>query len=429
MKERMVGVVPELEDFTASNGWLESFRIAYGIRETTTTISGEAGDVNITTVKAWMERLPEISAGYTPDNILNMDELGLFFKTLPNKGLVQKGKKGRGGKQSKKRCTVALFVAADGSKVCDPIVIWRYKNPRCFKTLKNKFRPNGVYYFGNKKAWMTTEIMKEILKILDTKMIAQQRHVQLYMDNAPCHPESLQLGLKNTKIVLLPKNTTSRLQPCDAGIIRIFKLNYRNLLVRYVVSRIDANQTASDIVGEITILKVISWIQEAWAGVQASTIKHCFEKCGFGEPNTVRCTQSDETDDAEFDELLKELGGDTSVDEFVDFDTDAPTCQPDYDTESVSWRDDLRFHCIQSVINKGIPEEDSNSESDEEFVTEPDNVTSIQALDMLEKIRCFFESREINADIRKSIATLTEATEKMQIISKRQMCIEDYFSG
>ena len=118
MKEKMVGVVPELEDFTASNGWLEKFKITYGIRETTTTIAGEAGDVPIMTVKAWLERLPELIKDYSPENIINMDELGLFFKALPTKGLVEKGKKGRGGKQSKKRCTVALFVAADGSKVC-----------------------------------------------------------------------------------------------------------------------------------------------------------------------------------------------------------------------------------------------------------------------------------------------------------------------
>ena len=57
----------------------------------------------------------------------------LCFKTLPQKGLVEKGKKGKGGKQSKMRCTVALFVAANGSKVCDPIVVWRSKKPRCFK--------------------------------------------------------------------------------------------------------------------------------------------------------------------------------------------------------------------------------------------------------------------------------------------------------
>ena len=88
-----------------------------------------------------MERLLEFVRGYSLGDVLNMDELGLFFKTLPQEGLAEKGKKGRGGKQSKKRCTVALFVAANGSKVCDLIVVSRSKKPRCFKKLKNIYRP------------------------------------------------------------------------------------------------------------------------------------------------------------------------------------------------------------------------------------------------------------------------------------------------
>ena len=49
-----------------------------------------------------MERLAELVKGYSLEDVLNMDELGLCFKTLPQKGYVEKGKKGRGGKQSKK---------------------------------------------------------------------------------------------------------------------------------------------------------------------------------------------------------------------------------------------------------------------------------------------------------------------------------------
>ena len=98
MKEKMIETNPELDGFHASNGWLVFFKTTYGIRETTTVISKEAGDVPITTVKAWVERLPELVKGYSIENVLNMDELGLFCKKLPQKGLVEKGKKGRGGK-------------------------------------------------------------------------------------------------------------------------------------------------------------------------------------------------------------------------------------------------------------------------------------------------------------------------------------------
>ena len=74
--------------------------------------------------------MPELTADYELKNIWNMDELGLFFKALPEKGLVDKSRNCRGGKKSKQRLTVAFFVAADGSKISGPVVIWKSKSPR-----------------------------------------------------------------------------------------------------------------------------------------------------------------------------------------------------------------------------------------------------------------------------------------------------------
>ena len=47
---------------------------------TQTRIVGEARYIPISTIKAWMKRLPEIIQGYSADNIWNMDESGLFLK-------------------------------------------------------------------------------------------------------------------------------------------------------------------------------------------------------------------------------------------------------------------------------------------------------------------------------------------------------------
>ena len=41
-----------LNSFTASNGWLEKWKAAYGIGEK--RITGEADDVSIPTVKSWI---------------------------------------------------------------------------------------------------------------------------------------------------------------------------------------------------------------------------------------------------------------------------------------------------------------------------------------------------------------------------------------
>ena len=43
----------------------------------------------------------------------------------PNKELVKEKKSFRGGEQSKKRMAITVFVAADVSKPCDPVVVLR----------------------------------------------------------------------------------------------------------------------------------------------------------------------------------------------------------------------------------------------------------------------------------------------------------------
>ena len=79
INERIVEAVPELNRFHASSGWLKSFKMSYGIQEAIITIVGEAADVSIMRVKAWMGRLPELIKDYLPEDILNMNKLGLFF--------------------------------------------------------------------------------------------------------------------------------------------------------------------------------------------------------------------------------------------------------------------------------------------------------------------------------------------------------------
>ena len=49
-------------------------------------------------VTSWMERINELIERYSLENIWSVDESGCFFKALPDKGLVEKGKQVKGGK-------------------------------------------------------------------------------------------------------------------------------------------------------------------------------------------------------------------------------------------------------------------------------------------------------------------------------------------
>ena len=67
----------EFKNFTASNGWLEKWKISYGVRER--KVNGKAGEVAEYTVSAWMERLVELTRSYELADIWNMDETGCYF--------------------------------------------------------------------------------------------------------------------------------------------------------------------------------------------------------------------------------------------------------------------------------------------------------------------------------------------------------------
>ena len=126
-------------------------------------------------------------------------------RALPDKSLSERGKRCHGGKNSKERATWAFFVSASGEKE-GPIVVGKSRNPHCFKSLKDSSRPYKCDYFSSGKAWMTSEIFEEILLRLNQQMKRKDRHITLFLDNAPCHPYALIDHFSNIKMAFLPKN-------------------------------------------------------------------------------------------------------------------------------------------------------------------------------------------------------------------------------
>ena len=346
----------------------------------------------------------------------------VFFKALPERSLAEKKSQARGGKKSKTRLTISFFVNAAGKKAIEPLVVWRSKKPCCFKYIKSLSRPHGIYYYSNPKAWMTTEIMTSDLGKINRQMEVAKRKIMLFMDNAPCHPESLRKRYSNIKVVLLPKNTTSRLQPLDAGIIRNFKLKYCKKLLKFVILRINNNVKATDIIQEAEVLKAISWIKSAWGEVSEKTIVNCFKKCGFrkSQPD-VQFT--DFVEEEEFESLVKELSTDVSAAEYIDFDREVVTSQPSIDVKNIAWRQESGQNAIDTVMGCHNDQEHlKDIESDNEEVTIDDSlaIKSIsEALQLVDQITCFTRQYE-DSEINESLEVVTEKLQDMIRNSKRK---------
>ena len=60
-----------------------------------------------------------------------------------------------------------------------------------------------------------------------------------------------------TKIIFVPKNTTSRLMPLDPEINQNLKVKYRKRLVKYVHVKINQNSSVTQIIKNVNILVAI----------------------------------------------------------------------------------------------------------------------------------------------------------------------------
>lgn len=214
-KARKIAEGLQIADFNASNGWIDRFKNRNGI--VYRQISGESETVAQQDVDTWMATLPELLQNYEPRDIFNADEFGLFFKLMPDKSYVFKGETCHGGKASKERLTVLACANSDGSEKLRLLVIGKAKNPRCFKNVRSL----PVKYDAQSRAWMTGIRFIDWLKALDDHFQIKCRRIILFIDNCPAHPKGVEL--KNIKLVYLPPNSTSKLQPMDQGIIKVLK--------------------------------------------------------------------------------------------------------------------------------------------------------------------------------------------------------------
>lgn len=133
---------------------------------------------------------------------------------------------------------------------------------------------------------MTTTVFQRWLFSFNKQMRAEDRHVLLLVDNVSSH--RLDAPLSHIELCMLPPNTTSCLQPQDAGIISAFKAQISRIKNRYVVDRFDdvleslptieeaSREKAADALFSVDVLVAMRWAEEAWAQVTSTTIAHCW---------------------------------------------------------------------------------------------------------------------------------------------------------
>ena len=93
-----------VENFKASNGWLDRWKKRFNV--SFKTVSSESNAFTDEMVAPWAQTtLPNILSNYDLNQIYTVDEFGLFYRAQPNKSLHLNNENCVGGKHSKLRLT------------------------------------------------------------------------------------------------------------------------------------------------------------------------------------------------------------------------------------------------------------------------------------------------------------------------------------
>ena len=117
------------------------------------------------------------------------------------------------------------------------------------------------------------------------------RHIILLLDNASVHKIIPGNEPTNITVKFLPPNSTSNLQPADAGIIRSFKAQYRKLFVQHQLQLFDdiMESNSQNTISKYNIKHAIYNVSSAWNNVTMETIQNCWRKTGILPTPSLEC--------------------------------------------------------------------------------------------------------------------------------------------
>lgn len=260
-----------LNDFKASNGWLQKFKERHQISYKNTYRVAEK--VKQCIVTEWLGQVKELINAYDKRDIFNCDEVGLFYRISPENTMNFINETCSEGNLSKERLTVMLCTNING-EFEKPLIIGKIGKHTYFKDIN--MDELGIIWKCNTKAWMTRDIMTEWLLDLDFRMTQAKRNIILFLDNASSHP--LLYNLQSVKLMFFPQYISSCHQPLYQGVFQNFKMLYRKCLLRHLLRTL---KNSSQTVKKINVLDAIFWIKYAINEIKKSSVENCFIKSGI----------------------------------------------------------------------------------------------------------------------------------------------------
>ena len=277
--------------FVASPGWIQRFVERYDLQNY--RMKGEKGSANYAAIEPWVSvwlrelyedcQLHDKSLTWLMTIIVNFDECGIQYKSLPQRSYVGRHHEIRAKKPNKARITGLFGATASGFKF-KPVIIGQAAMPRAFRGLDLANLP--VHYYHSSNAWMTGDIFREwFLNCFMIEVDAFRNdhiRIQFVLDNCSAHPIDLEFMDPDITFKFLPPNTTSVIQPMDQAVLCSTKARakraFHQEMFNYCELHPDEPEAINAFVRQYTILDAIRHIAAAWYSVPESTIVKSFHK-------------------------------------------------------------------------------------------------------------------------------------------------------
>ncbi|GBO46618.1 Tigger transposable element-derived protein 1 [Araneus ventricosus] len=163
------------DSFKASRGWFENFRKRTSIHSVVR--HGEAASSDMKAAEDYLKTFSELieANGYTPQQVFNCDETGLFWKKTPNRTYITAEEKIMPGhKPMKDRLTLALCANASGDCKIKPLLVYHSENSRAFKSHKILEEKLQVMWRANPKAWVTRQFFVQWVNLVFGPSVKKQ---------------------------------------------------------------------------------------------------------------------------------------------------------------------------------------------------------------------------------------------------------------
>ena len=175
---------------------------------------GEAGSASPESAQEEQLCIQGLLEGKDPEFIFNCNETAFFWRSDKTHGLSTKHIAGK--KMDKSWVSVLVIMNVTGTRKVHLLFIGSAAKPCCFK--KKTSLELGLWYFHNKKAWMTGDIFAQAMEELDEEFWEEGIHVMMLLDNFGGH-KWREGNIMNIQFIFFSLNLTAHVQPADAGII------------------------------------------------------------------------------------------------------------------------------------------------------------------------------------------------------------------